>query len=100
MSSKIVLQECQVKMSSKSVLPERCAIVSGKGVLQECHLSVSIQGVSQVGSLENTRNKCCLRSSIYVSAFGFEGFILFFLPEDSELTALESSNSLDAVVAP
>ena len=41
MSSKSVLQECQVRVSSK------------KGVLQECHLSVSRQGVPQVGSLEN-----------------------------------------------
>ena len=40
-SSKSVLQECQVRVSSK------------KGVLQECHLSVSRQGVPQVGSLEN-----------------------------------------------
>ena len=51
--------------------------MSSKGVLQECHLSVSTQGVSQVGSLENVRNKCCLCSSTYVSAFGFVGFILF-----------------------
>ena len=59
-------------MSSKSVLPECCAIVSSKGVLQECHLSVSTQGVSQVGSLENVR-----LFLIYVSAFGFVGFIFF-----------------------
>ena len=89
MSSKSVLQECHVrsvleecltKVSNKSVLPERCAIVSSKGVLQECHLSVSTQGVSQMGSLENVRCKCCLCSSTYVSAFGFVGFILFFFP--------------------
>ena len=77
MSYKSVTQECQIRVSSKSVLPERCAIVSSKGVLQECHLSVSTQGVSQVGSLENVRNKYCLCSSTYVSAFGFVGFILF-----------------------
>ena len=40
-------------MSSKSVLPERCAVVSSKGVLQECHLSVSSPGVPQVGLLDN-----------------------------------------------
>ena len=76
MSYKSVTQECQIRVSSKSVLPEPCAIVSSKGVLQECHLSVSPQGVSQVGSLENVRNKYCLCSSTYVSAFGFVGFIL------------------------
>ena len=52
--------------------------MSSKGVLQECHLSVSTQGVSQVGSLENVRNKYCFCSSTYVSAFGFVGFILFY----------------------
>ena len=76
-SSKSVPQGCQIRLSSKTVLPERCAIVSNKGVLQECHLSVSSQGVPQVGSLENMRNKYCLCSSTYVSAFGFVGFILF-----------------------
>ena len=70
MSNKSVKQEC---------LTKRCGIVSSKGILQECHLSVSTQGVSQVGSLENVRNKYCLCSSTYVSAFGFVGFILFFL---------------------
>ena len=80
-----VKQECQVRVSSKSVLPERCAIVSSKGVLQECHLSVSTQGVSQVGSLENVRNKYCLCSSTYVSAFEFVGFILFFSPSPSHI---------------
>ena len=64
-------------MSGKRVLPERCAIVSSKGVLQECHLSVSTQGVSQARSLENVARKHCLCSSTYVSAFGFVGFILF-----------------------
>ena len=81
MSSKSVVQECQVKVSSKSVLPERCAIVSSKGILQECHLSVSTQGVSQGGSLENVRNRYRLCSSTYVSAFGFVGFILFCSPK-------------------
>ena len=66
MSSKSVLKECQVRVSSK------------KGVLQECHLSVSRQGVPQVGSLENVINRYFFCSSAYVSAFGFVGFILFF----------------------
>ena len=56
MSSKSVLQECQVR----SVLQERltrvssksCSIVSSKGVLQECHLSVWTQDVSQMSLLE------------------------------------------------
>ena len=52
--------------------------MSNKGVLQECNLSVSTQGVSQVGSLENVRNRYRLCSSTYVSAFGFVGFILIF----------------------
>ena len=73
-SYKRVKQECHARASNK----KRCAIVSSKGVLQECHLSVSTQGVSQMGSLENVRNKYCLCSSTYVSAFGFVGFILFF----------------------
>ena len=67
-------------MSNKSVLPERCGIVSSKSVLQECHLSVSSEGVPQVVSLENVTNKYCqycVCSSTYVSAFGFVGFILF-----------------------
>ena len=81
MSSKSVKQECFARVSSKSVLPECCAIVSSKGVLQKCYLSVSTQGVSEVGSLENVRNKYCLCSSTYVSVFGFVGFILFFFPE-------------------
>ena len=67
MSSKSVLQECQVRVSSK------------KGVLQECHLSVSRPGVPQVGLLENVINKFCFCSSTYVSAFGFVGFILFLI---------------------
>ena len=66
MSSKSVLKECQVRVSSK------------KGVLQECHLSVSRQGVPQVGSLENVINRYFFCSSTYVSAFGFVGLILFF----------------------
>ena len=45
MSSKSVLQEEQVRVSSK------------KDVKQECHLSVSRQGVPEVGSLENVVNK-------------------------------------------
>ena len=82
MSSKSVLQECQVRVSqrsvkqecpvrvsykmsnkkcqvrvsftSKSVLQEcQVRVSSKKGVLQECYLSVSRQGVPQVGSLEN-----------------------------------------------
>ena len=65
MSSKSVLKECQVRVSSK------------KGVLQECHLSVSRPGVPQVGLLENVINMFCFCSSTYVSAFGFVGFILF-----------------------
>ena len=77
-SYKSVTRECQITVSSKSVLPERCAIVSSKGALQEWRLSVPTQGVSQVGSLENVRNKYCLCSSTYVSAFGFVGFILFY----------------------
>ena len=44
-------------MSSKSALPERCEKVSSKGVLQECRLSVSSQGVPQLGSLQNVTNK-------------------------------------------
>ena len=53
-SSKIVLQECQVRVSYKSVIQEcQVRMSSKKGVLQECHLSVSRQGVPQVGSLEN-----------------------------------------------
>ena len=43
MSNQSVKQECLTRASS---------IVSSKGVLQECHLSVSSQGVPQVGSLE------------------------------------------------
>ena len=94
MSSKSVLQECQVRVSYRSVkrecptkvsnksvkqerLTELCAIVSSKGVLPECHLSVSSQGVPQVGSPESVTNKYCLCSSAYVSVFGFVGFILF-----------------------
>ena len=80
MSSKSAPQECQIRVSSKSVLPARSAIVSSKGVLQECHLSVSSQGVPQVGSLETvTIISINLCFSTYVSAFGFVGFILFFL---------------------
>ena len=76
MSSKSVLND---RVSEKCVLQEPCALVSSKGVLQECHLSVSSQGVPQVGSLKNVTNKYCLCSSTDVSAFGFVGFILFFL---------------------
>ena len=88
-SSKSVLQECQVRLSyksakqevsSKSVLQEcQVRVSSKKGVLQECHLSVSRQGVPQAVSLENVINKYPLCSSTYASAFGFVGFILFFL---------------------
>ena len=88
MSSKSVLQECQVRLSyksvkqevsSKSVLQEcQVRVSSKKGVLQECHLSVPRQGVPQAGSLENVINKYPFCSSTYVSAFGFVGFILFY----------------------
>ena len=84
MSSKSVLKECQVRSvlqecQVRSVLQEcQVKVSSKKGVLQECHLSVSRQGVPQVGSLENVISyKYCFCSSIYVSAFGFVGFILF-----------------------
>ena len=94
MSSKSVLQECQVRVSYKSVKKECLTRVSSQSVKQESYRalrnsvkqgcltrvlpSVSSQGVPQVGSLENVTNKYCLCSSTFVSAFGFVGFILFF----------------------
>ena len=66
-------------MSNKSVLVKRFKIVSSKGFLQKCHLSVSSQGVPQVGLLENKINKYYFYYLIYVSAFGFVGFIFFFV---------------------
>ena len=86
-----VPEECQARVSSKSVLQEcHVRVSSKKGVLQECHLSVSRQGVPQVGSLENVINKYCFCSSTYVSAFGFVGFILFSFPRRSRCSFPDS----------
>ena len=56
MSSKSVLQECQVRSVLQECLTrvssKSCSIGSSKGVLQECHLSVWTQDVSQVSLLE------------------------------------------------
>ena len=56
MSSKSVLQECQVRSVLQECLTrvssKSCSIVSSKGVLQECHLSVWTQDVSQMSLLE------------------------------------------------
>ena len=76
-SNKSVRQECPSKMSNKSVkqecLTERC--VSSKGVLQQWHPSVTSQGVQQVGSLEIVTNKyisvpqhTCRHSGSWVSS--------------------------------
>ena len=73
-SSKSVLKECQVRVSSK------------KGVVQECHLSVSRQGVPQVGSLENVisivsvlQHTCRHSGSWASSCFSFLKFLTFFV---------------------
>ena len=83
MSSKGVPEECPTRVSIKSILQECLTRVSSKSVVQECHLTVSSQGVPQVGLLEIVTNKYSiilnLCFSTYVSAFGFVGFILFFL---------------------
>ena len=109
MSSKSVLQECQVgvsqkkcqaRVSSKSVLQEcQVRVSSKKGVLQECHPSVSRQGVPQVGSRENVINKYCFCPSTYVSAFGFVGFILFFSRMRSEGSRFTWGSGCEAVFA-
>ena len=58
--------------------------MSSKGVLQECHLSVSSQGVPQVGLLENVTNKFCLCSAFGFVGFILFGGIaqnfVFLLP--------------------
>ena len=94
MSSKSVLQECQIRVSRKSVLQECQVRVSHKSVKQECLTRALRNSVKQgcptrvspecvnSGCLTsefagNVTNKYCLCLSTYVSAFGFVGFILF-----------------------
>ena len=88
MSSKSVLQEYQKRVSSQIVKQESYRALRNS-VKQRCLTrvspSVSNQGVPQVGSLENVIKKYCFCSSIFVSAFGFVGFILFFPINNSNL---------------
>ena len=87
MSSKSVLQKCQVRVpaksvksqcqisvSSKSVSQECCAIVSSKSVLTDCQISVSCQGVPQLCPVENVISiaflpqQTCQHSGSWVSS--------------------------------
>ena len=94
MSSKSVLQGCQIGVSRKSVLQECQVRVSYKSVKQECLTRALRDSVKQgcptrvppqcvkSGCLTSevvghVTNKYCLCLSTYVSAFGFVGFILF-----------------------